>query len=167
MLLLPGTTASAVTPVTIVHTEHIKAGPYDVTLGFSVWPLRAMQSLDFTFSPDGGIAGKSGALMMTGPGIKRKDRNEPLVRHPRQRDDWGLDVRSLDAPGTYTIGFKIDGPAGHGEGRLENLTVLDQPGPPIALSWAVCSLPLLALIGLLAVCWRRVRPGRMAAKTPL
>ncbi|QIS11634.1 hypothetical protein [Nocardia arthritidis] len=166
-LLLPATPASAVTPVTVVHTEHVKAGPYDVTLGFSVWPLRAMKSLDFTFTPDGGIAGKSGKLVLDGPGFKGGHEVEPLVRHPRERDDWGLDVRAFDAPGTYRIGFEIDGPAGHGAGALENLTVLDQPGPPIAASWVVCALPVLGLIALFAIAWRRVRPGRMAAAAPL
>jgi hypothetical protein len=38
--------------------------------------------------------------------------------------------------------------------------VLGRPGPPLALSWTVGSLPLVALLALIAVAWRRVRPGR-------
>jgi hypothetical protein len=150
--------AMAVTPVTTVHTEHVKAGPYDVTVGFSTWPLRAMQSLDFTFSPTGGIAGKHGTLIMHGPGIQQQDEVTPLVRHPRMPTDWGLDVTSLDAAGNYTIGFDITGPKGTGHGTLAGLTVLPQPGPPLGLSWAVCSLPFVALLLLIGFAWRRVRP---------
>ena len=40
-LTAAGTTpALAYAPVDIVHTEHVKAGPYDVTVGFSTWPIR-------------------------------------------------------------------------------------------------------------------------------
>jgi hypothetical protein len=152
--------AMAYAPVDIVHTERVQAGPYGVTLGFSVWPIRAMQSLDFTFLPDGGIAGKSGTLLMGGPGIKSGENVTPLVRHPRKRDSWGLDVKALNAPGDYSIGFVIDGPQGHGQGTLHGLTVQSQPGPPLALSWTIGSLPVLGLIAFLVVAWRRTRPGR-------
>ena len=106
--------AMAYAPVKIVHTERVQAGPYGVTVGFSVWPIRAMRSLDFTFMPDGGIAAKSGTLLLNGPGIKPQNRVMPLVRHPRKLDSWGLDVKALNAPGTYSFGFAIDGPLGHG-----------------------------------------------------
>ncbi len=152
--------ASAYAPVDIVHTERVQAGPYAVTVGFSTWPIRAMRSLDFTFSPDGGIADKSGSLIMTGPEFGSKQSMSPLVRHPRKRDVWGLDVQALNTPGTYTIGFVINGPQGPGEGTLTNLTVLDQPGPPLPLSWAVGTLPLGALLVFLVVAWRRTRPGK-------
>jgi hypothetical protein len=152
--------AMAYAPVGIVHTEHVQAGPYDVTLGFSTWPIRAMQSLDFTFVPAGGIAGKSGSLRMDGPGIEDEQRRTPLVRHPRKLDSWGLDVQSLNAPGAYTFGFAVDGPLGRGEGTLPGLTVLAQPGPPMALSWLVGSLPFVGLIAFFAIAWRRTRPGR-------
>jgi hypothetical protein len=154
--------AMAYAPVNIVHTERVQAGPYPVTVGFSVWPIRAMKSLDFTFMPDGGIAGKSGTLLLNGPGIKPQDRVTPLVRHPRKPDSWGLDVKALNAPGVYSFGFAIDGPLGHGNGSLLGVTVLNQPGPPLALSWTVGSLPFLGLIVVLAVAWRRIRPARQA-----
>ena len=44
--------AFEIEPIHIVHTERVRAGPYDITVGFSTWPLRAMQSLDFTFTPE-------------------------------------------------------------------------------------------------------------------
>ncbi|MFQ6397451.1 hypothetical protein ACLMAJ_28875 [Nocardia sp. KC 131] len=152
--------ASAYAPVDIVHTERIQAGPYGVTVGFSTWPLRAMKSLDFTFLPDGGIADKSGTLRVTGPAIKPGRRAGPLVRHPRKRDSWGLDVKAFDDPGAYRFAFVIDGPLGRGEGALDGVEVLDQPGPPLPLSWTIGTLPLLGLVIFLAVAWRRTRPGR-------
>lgn len=153
--------AAAYQPVNIVHTERVQVGPYGVTVGFTTWPIRAMQSLDFTFLPDGGIAGKSGTLKISGPDRRATRRVEPLVRHPRKRDSWGLDVRSLNAPGDYGFTFVIDGPQGHGEGTLQGVRVLDQPGPPLPLSWTVGLLPLAGLVIFLVVVWRRLRPGRL------
>ncbi|GAA5109023.1 hypothetical protein [Nocardia iowensis] len=152
--------ASAYAPVDIVHTERVQVGPYNLTVGFSTWPIRAMRSLDFTFMPDGGIADKTGTLRMVGPAFKNWRRNAPFVRHPRKRDSWGLDILAIDDPGTYSIRFTLDGPLGHGEGALDGLEVLDQPGPPLPLSWTIASLPLLGLLAFLAVAWRRTRPGR-------
>jgi hypothetical protein len=152
--------ALAYAPVDTVHTEHVKVGPYDVTVGFSAWPIRAMQSLDFTFTPDGGIAGKSGQLILDGPGVKADGHITPLVRHPRKLDTWGLDVKALNAPGNHSFGFIIDGPQGHGEGTLAGVNVLDQPGPPLALSWAIGSLPFVGLVTFLVVAWRRTQSGR-------
>jgi hypothetical protein len=154
-------TAAAYQPVNIVHTERVQAGPYGLTVGFSVWPLRAMQSLDFTFIPDGGIDGRSGTLTMIAPAGGRA-RTQPLARHPRRRDVWGLDVRSLNAQGDWTFRFAIDGPQGRGVGELSNLTVLPQPGPPMALSWSVSILPLIGILGFLVVAWRRTRPALLA-----
>jgi hypothetical protein len=152
--------ASAYAPVDIVHTERVQVGPYGVTVGFSTWPIRAMRSLDFTFMPDGGIAGKSGTLFTQGPGTDGRGRPSPLVRHPRKLDTWGLDVRALDTPGSYDFGFVINGPQGQGQGTLTGVTVLDQPGPPLPVSWAVGTLPLGALLVFLVIAWRRIRPGR-------
>ena len=153
-------TAAAYEPVNIVHTERVPAGPYAVTVGFSTWPLRAMQSLDFSFVPDGGIGDKSGTLTKVAPdGQAHYPR--PLSRHPRKRDVWGLDVESLDSEGNWTLRFDIDGPHGHGTGELRNLSVLEQPGPPLALSWTVSTLPLLGLVIFLAYAWHRTR-GRGA-----
>ncbi|WAL69323.1 hypothetical protein ORV05_16620 [Amycolatopsis cynarae] len=154
--------ASAYEPVNIVHTERVQVGPYGMTVGFSVWPLRAMQSLDFTFIPDGGIDGKTGTLAQISP-VGGMTRMQPLARHPRKRDVWGLDVRSLKSAGEWTFRFRIDGPQGSGTGELRGLTVLGQPGPPMALSWSISILPLIALVAFLVIAWRRTRSRLVAA----
>jgi len=152
--------AMAYAPVNIVHTERVQAGPYGVTVGFSVWPIRAMQSLDFTFVPDGGIGGKSGTLVITGPGVQPDEHSTPLVRHPRKPDAWGLDVQAFNTPGSYSFEFVINGPQGQAHGTLNDVTILNQPGPPLALSWTIGLLPFIALIAFIAVAWRRTKPAR-------
>jgi hypothetical protein len=142
-------------PVNIAHTERIQAGPYGITVGFSTWPLRAHQSLDFTFIPDGGIEAKSGTLTLTNPD-GRTGRTRGLARHPRKLDVWGLDITALNAKGDWNFHFELDGPQGHGSGDLR-LTVLEQPGPPMALNWAVSLIPLIAIIAFFTTTWRRTR----------
>ncbi|MFF4411581.1 hypothetical protein ACFYY8_03570 [Streptosporangium sp. NPDC001559] len=155
LVLTSATPALAYPPVETVHTERIQAGPYGVTVGFSTWPLRAMQSLDFTFTPDDGIGGKRGTITMAGPG-GQKHRSR-LARHPRKLEVWGMDTQALPREGTWRFSLAIEGPSGRGEGVMKDLQVLPQPGPPMALSWSVGTVPLWALIGLLAVAWRRTR----------
>lgn len=152
LLLATALPAAAFEPVEIVHTEQAQAGPYRITVGFSTWPVRAMQSLDFTFAPDGGIAGRSGTFDVIGPEV---DYSQPLARHPRMREVWGMDVQSLPSPGEWTIRFTVDGPEGRGVGELPAFTVLEQPGPPFGLSWAISTIPLWGLIALIVVAWRR------------
>lgn len=156
LLFLSAGPADAYEPVNIVHTERVQAGPYGLTVGFSTWPVRAMQSLDFTFIPDGGIAGKSGTVRITNSSTS-SGRAQPLARHPRKRDVWGLDIKALPAAGAWTFTFAINGPAGQGTGQLKSLNVLEQPGPPMAVSWSISALPLLGLIGLVVFAWRRTR----------
>jgi hypothetical protein len=155
--LLFGTagTALAYEPVNIVHTEQVQVGPYALTVGFSTWPVKALQSLDFTFVPDGGIEGKSGTLGLTRPGAPKRKAN-PLVRHPRKLDVWGLDVKALDEPGDWTFTFTVNGSDGPGTGELV-LPVQEQPGPPMGLSWAISTVPLFGLVALIVVAWRRTR----------
>ncbi|MGW4797786.1 hypothetical protein ACWEPC_35735 [Nonomuraea sp. NPDC004297] len=57
-------------------------------------------------------------------------------------------------PGTWS-------PAGGG--ARGDVTVLEQPGPPPALSWALCTLPVPGLIAFLVAAWRRHRPSRHLA----
>jgi hypothetical protein len=154
LLLGLGAPASAYEPVDIVHTEKVQAGPYNITVGFSRWPLKAMQSLDFTFAPDDGIAGKQGTLTMS---LGQFSMDDPLARHPRKREVWGLDIQSLSAPGAWTLRFDINGAAGPGSGELKNLQVMEQPGPPMGLSWGISTVPLFGLIALIVVAWRRTR----------
>ncbi|MGE0215329.1 hypothetical protein [Mycolicibacterium sp.] len=146
----------------VVHTEHVQVGPYPVEVGFTVWPLRAMQSLDFTFEPDGGIAGLSGTITTIAPdGRGEADR---LSRHPRNREVWGLDVESLNSSGTWTLRFTIDGPHGEGTGDLA-VDVLEQPGPPLALSWFVGLIPLALTVVFATVVWIRTGPRGNADTT--
>jgi hypothetical protein len=136
----------------VVHTEDLQVGPYPMTVGFTVWPIRAMQSLDFTFEPEGGIADKSGTITEVAPdGRSDTDR---LSRHPRNRSVWGLDVRSLDAAGTWTLRFEIDGPQGAGTGEL-TIDVLKQPGPPLPLSWTIGLIPLALAVAFYVAVWMR------------
>ncbi|WP_424187360.1 hypothetical protein ACOBQX_05990 [Actinokineospora sp. G85] len=157
LLVASAPQAGAYEPVNIVHTEKVQAGPYALTVGFSTWPLRAMQSLDWTFVPEGGIADKSGTLTLTAPGQAEEGRQRPLAKHPRKLEVWGLDIKSVDSPGDWTVRFRLDGRQGPGEGALTGLRVLEQPGPPMALSWSVSTLPLVGLVAFLAVAWRRTR----------
>ncbi|MCS7477915.1 hypothetical protein ACFFQW_41335 [Umezawaea endophytica] len=159
LLLLSASPSWAYEPVTIVHTERVEAGPYGITVGFGRWPIRAMQSLDFTFTPDGGREGKSGVVEASLPdGVAGEQ--WPLARHPRKPEVWGLDIQALGGDGQWTFRFTVDGPDGRGVGELAGVTVLAQPGPPLALSWSVAGIPLLALFGFLVVAWRRVRVPR-------
>ncbi len=158
LALLVGSAAPAVAyePVRVVHTERVQAGPYGITVGFSTWPVRALQSLDFSFVPDGGIAGLSGTVTVVGP--DGEPDAEPLARHPRDLAVWGWDIRALESEGEHALRFTVDGPQGRGEGELTGLAVLEQPGPPLALSWAISTLPLVGLVAFLVTAWRRARP---------
>ncbi|MCG8927288.1 hypothetical protein [Lentzea sp. CC55] len=155
LLLGLATPSLAFEPVNVVHTEKVQAGPYDLTIGFSTWPVKAMQSLDFTFAPEDGIAGKKGTLTMLHSGVEQDD--GPLARHPRKREVWGLDIHAMPEPGTWTLRFDVEGPAGAGTGELKNLQVMEQPGPPMGLSWAISTIPLFGLIALIVIAWRRTR----------
>jgi hypothetical protein len=159
LVLVTAVPANAYEPVNVVHAEHVQAGPYSLTVGFSTWPIRALQSLDFTFAPDGGVGDKSGTLTTIGP-TGSASKPSPLARHPRRRDVWGLDVKALKTSGAWTFRFDLTGPAGPGVGELKNLQVLEQPGPPMALSWSISSLPLIGLVGFLGFVWRRTK-GRL------
>lgn len=80
---------------------------------------------------------------------------EPLARHPRKREVWGMGVESPPAEGDWTFRFEVDGPAGRGTGGLTGLDVLPQPGPPLVLSWSISTLPLFVLVALIVTGWRR------------
>lgn len=166
LVLTTATPAAAFEPVTIVHTERVQVGPYGMTVGFSRWPIRAMQSLDFTFDPDGGHAGKTGSVDAALPDGSAAE-SWPLARHPRKLDVWGLDIQALPADGPWTFHITVDGPAGRGEGSLTGIPVLEQPGPPLALSWFVAGLPVLAMLGFVTIAWRRTRQRGEQQPQPL
>jgi hypothetical protein len=154
-------------PVEIVHQERLVVGPYELTVGFSEWPVRARQSLDFTFEPTGGIDQVSGTLVAISPTgeedfLRRPAGVDGLPRHPRQPDVWGLDVFALDEPGDWKFTFGLDGPRGAATADMI-VPVLDQPGPPLGLSWLVSTGPLIVILGVLVAAVRR--GGRAIAAT--
>ncbi|RBQ18739.1 hypothetical protein DP939_18900 [Spongiactinospora rosea] len=162
-LAAPPAAAEEYQPVETVHTERVQVGPYGVTVGFSTWPIRAMRSLDFTFVPDGGITGKRGSFDWVAPTGATAESGK-LSRHPRKREVWGLDILALNTEGNWALRFTMDGPQGPATGVLRNLAVLEQPGPPLPLSWGVSVLPLAGIVAFLVIGWRR--NGRLALATP-
>jgi hypothetical protein len=140
------------------HHETIQAGPYEVVVGFSEWPLRAERSLDITFEPEDGIAGKTASIRITDPNGEWYESGS-LGRHPRQRELWGLDLIALPTPGEWTIELTVDGPQGSGTGTLTGIPVGERPGPPLAPMWLIAVLPLLFLLWLGVRGWSRIRPG--------
>ncbi|WP_349345043.1 hypothetical protein [Streptomyces rapamycinicus] len=121
-----------------------------------------MQSLDFTFAPADGIAGKSGRLTIDGPGLDADDRETPLSRHPRKRDVWGLDVQALPESGTWSFTFDIDGRAATAAHPAERHRARPA-GPALAISWTVCAIPPIGMLAYLAVGWRRNKPSERVA----
>jgi hypothetical protein len=158
-MLLLITPAPALAHPSDPHHETIQAGPYEVTVGFSEWPIRAERSLDITFEPEGGIADKTATIRITDP---QGDWYEvgPLGRHPRQRDLWGLDLIALPATGDWTIELTVSGPEGTGAGTLSGIAVGERPGPPLSPMWVIAILPLVFLLSLGVRGWLQVRPGR-------
>jgi hypothetical protein len=151
----------AVEPIEIVHREQVQVGSYRVEVGFSEWPILADRSLDIVFIPEGGIDPLQGTVTLISP--TGDEYEMPLLRHPRQRTAWGLDVIALNESGPWSMLFVIDGPAGQGIGRLAPLTLGNRPGPDLLLSWMVGLLPFFGLIALITLAWLRVRPGKQVA----
>ena len=141
------------------HHVVMQAGPYPVEVGFSEWPPLAERSLDITFTPEGGIEGKTATLTMVGPEGTDFQNSGPLGRHPRQRDRWGLDLIALPAEGTWTMEIEVAGPEGEGAATVGPIEVGPRPGPPAAAAYLVGVLPLVAVVGLVVAGWRRVRPA--------
>lgn len=144
------------------HHIQVQADPYPVEVGFSEWPLVAERSVDITFTPADGIAGKTATIIVTGPHGTDFEESGTLGRHPRQRDRWGLDLIALPAEGDWTFTLAIDGPRGPGTATVGPIAVGPRPGPPAPLAYLVGVLPLFAVAALIVVGWCRVRPGRTA-----
>lgn len=160
LLLVPASTlAHAADP----HHETIQAGPYAVLVGFSEWPILAERSIDITFEPEGGIAGKSASIRITDAEGELYEVG-PLGRHPRQRELWGLDLIALPTQGDWTIELTVDGPLGSGTETLTGIPVGARPGPPPLPIWLVATLPLVFLLWLGVRGWRAVRPGQSSAE---
>ena len=160
ILLLPISPVMAHAPEPY-HVQ-IQAGPYPIEVGFSEWPPLAERSLDITFTPAGGIEGKTAALTLVGPEGTDFQESGPLGRHPRQRERWGLDLIALPLAGTWTMELEVDGPAGPGVGTVGPFEVGPRPGPPAPLAYLIGVLPLLAVAVLIVAGWRRVRPAQTA-----
>lgn len=168
LLQLMSAPALAAEEIAIAHEETVTVGPYTMVVGFSEWPARVDRSMDIVFMPRGGIEDKRGRVVLIAPDGQEyqrwhrvpDDEHRQLVRHPRQRTVWGLDVIALPAEGDWTFRFEIDGPLGHGVGELPAVRLAERPGPPLALSWLIGVLPLLGLVGLIHLAWRRVQPSQ-------
>ncbi|TDD22715.1 hypothetical protein [Nonomuraea diastatica] len=154
-------------PGEIVHMETVRMSDRStITVSFTEWPIRALQSLDFTFEPAGGIEGRTGLVTTVSPtgnrrglaGIVLQRRGDSIVlpRHPRARQVWGLDVVSLPEEGTWRFEIAVEGPDGTSTGVLP-LPAIEQPGPPMPLSWTVALAPWAPVTLLLAGSWLRTR----------
>ncbi|MEO3875779.1 hypothetical protein ABGB18_43950 [Nonomuraea sp. B12E4] len=158
----------------IVHSETVRMSDQSaITVSFTEWPIHALQSLDFTFEPTGGIDGRTGLVTTVSPsgdrrglkGIVLQRRGDSIVlpRHPRARQVWGLDVVSLPEEGTWRFEFAVEGPGGTATGVLP-IRAIEQPGPPLALSWTIALTPWAPVAVLVARGWRRTRRLRRSAK---
>lgn len=142
----------------VSHVERVQAGPYEVQIEFSEWPIKAERSLDIVFWVEGGIEGKSGTLRrIYGDQADGPIQRRPLVRHPRYRNAWGLDQTVIGREGVWRFEFVIDGPRGQGVGQSLPIPVEERPGPPAPLSYAIGLLPLLGMAAFLVTEARRVR----------
>lgn len=166
-LILALTTFSfAQNPITLAHTENVQAGPYNVTVGFSRWPVQADRSFDLTFSVEGGIQDKEGTVTLLAPTLRDTDDffnyPFPLSRFARDRNVWGFDVIAFPEQGQWQYQFVIDGPQGQGTGSLDVVFLERPPFLPSIVNWSLGFIPFIALIVLIIVSWLRVRPGKRA-----
>ncbi|MEO3794386.1 hypothetical protein ABGB14_29590 [Nonomuraea sp. B10E15] len=169
-----GPAAAAPLPGEIVHTETVTMSDgAPITVGFTEWPVRALQSLDFTFEPAGGIGGRTGLVTTVSPsgdrkglkGIVLQRRGDAIVlpRHPRAEQVWGLDVVSLPEEGTWRFEFAVERAGATSTGVLP-VQAIDQPGPPLGVSWTIALLPWAPVLVLVAAGWARTRAIRRSAK---
>ncbi|MEV0827238.1 hypothetical protein [Nonomuraea rubra] len=174
VLTAAGPAAAAPLQGEIVHTETVSMSDGSpITVGFTEWPVRALQSLDFTFEPAGGIDGRTGLVTTVSPsgdrkglkGIVLQRRGDAIVlpRHPRAERVWGLDVVSLPEEGTWRFEFAVERAGATSTGVLP-VQAIEQPGPPLGLSWTIALLPWVPVAVLVAGGWARTRSIRRAAK---
>jgi hypothetical protein len=148
----------------VAHEEQLNVGPYNVTIGFSQWPVQAERSLDLYFSVEGGIEDKRGTLTLvtaTPQTFNRQRRShEPwsLARHPSQRDAWGLDVFAFPVEGQWEFQFVVDGPQGQGKGSLAVVLLEPPVFLPHSVAVFIAFLPLVALATIIVIIWRRSKP---------
>lgn len=152
--------------IEIVHTEKLQAGPYQIEVGFSRWPIQAGRSLDIVFSVEGSIEDKTGTLTLVTANPqtlnRQKKTNQPfaLERHPRMRESWGLDVFAFPSAGQWTFDIAIDGAQGHGKGSLAVVLLEPPTFLPRPITWLIALLPLITLLVIIVIAWQRDKPQR-------
>ncbi len=164
LLAVPGPAAAAAAPrgdqaeeqLSLVHREQVYADPYSVTVGFTEWPIFSERSLDIVFRPEPGVDQVRGTLTLTSPDGDTEVQD--LVRHPKMRDAYGLDIFAFPGEGDWTLRFDLTGPDGPGSGTLV-VPLGPRPGPPIILGWAPVLLILGLILAAVTLGWRRYRPG--------
>ena len=140
----------------IKHTEQLEVGGLRITVGFTEWPLQAERSLDMTFSPTGGIAGKTVLGRFIKPDGTPWFEARPLPRFPRDRTMWGFDSQALPLEGNWKLELSVND-----QKATLPLTVLERPaGPPGNLIIALALIPILAVFVLAIRAWLRVKPLR-------
>ena len=140
----------------VKHTQQLEVGNLKLTVGFTEWPLQAERSLDMTFSPEGGIAGKTVLARFVKPDGTQWGEARPLPRFPRDRTVWGYDSAALPIEGNWRLELSV----GNQKAMLP-LTVLERPvGPPGNLITALALIPILAVFVLAIRAWLRVKPLR-------
>jgi hypothetical protein len=166
LIITLATIGFAQNPITPEHTEKVQVGPYNVTVGFSRWPVQAERSFDLIFDVEGGIADKEGTVTLVAPTMKETDDffnyPFPLSRFARDRNVWGFDVIAFPEQGQWQYQFVIDGPEGQGTGSLDVVFLEPPPFLPSIVNWSLGFIPLIALVLLITISWLRVRPGRRA-----
>ncbi len=138
------------------HTQQLELDGFQITVGFTEWPLQAERSLDMTFNPEGGIAGKAVLARFVKPDGTQWGEARPLPRFPRDRTMWGYDSAALPIEGNWRLELSV----GNQKAMLP-LTVLERPaGPPGNLITALAMIPVLAVFMLALRAWLRVKPLR-------
>lgn len=138
------------------HHETVQAGPYTVVVDFADWPLRALKSNRLIVQPVDGIAGKSATLRLVpaSPAVYPRTITRTLHPYPGVDNAWALQFGGLPAQGPWTFEIEVDGPQGKGVARLGPVEVVEPPGVPLWLGWAIGLTPLYGLV------WFGIREAR-------
>ncbi len=160
--LLISSLCGVVLAAPLKHTEQLEVGGLKLTVGFTEWPLQAERSLDMTFSPEGGVAGKTVLVRFVKPdGTQWAIQSASLPRFPRDRTMWGFDSFALPIEGNWKLELSVNN-----QKAVLPLTVLERPaGPPANLITVLAMVPILAVFVLAIRAWLRVKPLRQLEST--
>lgn len=138
------------------YTQSVQAGPYDVLVHYTQWPVRSLTNQRFVVEVEGGIAGKSGRWRwIPVSGVNAEGSGFRSLRtYPGIENAWVVDVAGMVDPGEWRWIIEINGPSGRAVGRSDPYTVEEPPGFPIWLGWLLGLFPLYGLI------WFAVREAR-------